>query len=205
MSEQQARDEAMTVFLAGHETSSIVLTMTLYLLAAHPNVQSQLQAEVDTVLGNRRPMATDVARLTFMKQVVNESMRLYPPIWLLGRMALEEDRLGPYRVKKGATVAVPVRAIHRMEKYYSDPEEFHPERWTPEFERDLPRAAFLPFGVGPRTCMGAGFAMLEMQLALAMILQKFRLTLESERNIVLQPSATSRCKSDILIGLKSRS
>jgi cytochrome P450 len=204
MSDQQARDEAMTLFMAGHETSSIVMTMTLFLISQHPEIQAKVQEEIDAVCGQRRMTTMDVPQLKFMRQVVHEAMRLYPPVWLIGRTAIEDDVVRNYRIKRGSTVVVPVRTIHRIEKFYPAPNAFRPERWTPEFEKELPRAAFIPFGYGQRACMGGSFAMMEIQLALGMILQKFRLTLESEKEPELQPSITARPRNAIRIGIKNR-
>jgi cytochrome P450 len=201
MTDQQARDEAMTLFLAGHETSALVLTMTLFEIAQYPEIQSRLRREIHEATGGQTVKPADIPRLEFMSQVVNEAMRLYPPIWLMGRESLENDQIGPYRIKKGATVVVPIRSIHRMETFYAEPSRFMPDRWTAEFERSLPRAAFMPFGYGTRSCIGAGFALLEIQIALAMILQKFSLTLESEKEVDLQPAATSRPRREIMIRL----
>ena len=163
MSDQQVRDEAMTLFLAGHETTALVLSWTWYLLAEHPAAERALWAEIDTVLQARSPTADDWPKLKFTEWVALESMRLYPPAYLIGREAIVDCAIGGYAVPRGMTLLMPQwvvqarRAIFRVE-----PEKFQPERWGTERMKSLPKFAYFPFGGGPRVCIGQQFAMMEM-------------------------------------------
>ncbi len=167
MTDQQLRDETITLFAAGHETTAVSLAWTWYLLASHPEMQDRLHAELDAVLGDRAPSVDDLPQLVFTDQVVTESMRLYPPVWATGRMAFEPFKLAGYQIPAGATLAAPQILLHRDARWFEDPLEFRPERWTPEFRKQLPRYAYFPFGGGPRVCIGDGFAWMEAKLVLA--------------------------------------
>ncbi len=158
MTDRQLRDEAMTIFLAGHETTSVALTWTWYLLSQHPEAETRLHAELDEVLGERPPAVDDLPRLPYTEMVLTESMRLYPPAYVLGRTALEDLDLLGYRVPKGATMLASQWVIHRDPRWFDEPLEFRPERWTPETRVSLPRYAYFPFGAGPRICIGEPFA-----------------------------------------------
>ena len=169
MSEKQLRDEAMTLFLAGHETTALALTYTLYLLARHPEAAARLRAEARAVLGDRPPTADDLPRLKYAEQVVQESMRLYPPAYAIGRQALAGCRLGGFDLPAGGTVLMSQWVIHRDPRWWEAADEFRPERWTAAMQQALPRHAYFPFGGGPRVCVGNTFAMAEMVLVLAVL------------------------------------
>ena len=178
MNDKQLRDEVATLFAAGHETTSNALSWTWFLLAQHPEVEAKLHAELDEVLAGRQPTLTDLPNLPYSLQIIKEAMRLYPPAWILnGRTALEDVEIGGYIVPKGSTVFVSPYVMHRLPQYFEKPEAFTPERFTPEFEKSLPRFAYMPFGGGTRVCIGNAFAMMEAQLLLATIAQKYRLAI----------------------------
>src|SRR5262249_52344001 len=151
MTDQQVRDEAITIFLAGHETTANALTWTWYLLSQSPDIERRLHEEVDRVLSGRLPGTADVDRLTFVTRVVTESMRLYPPAWLIGRRAITDDyQIGEYPLPRRSIVLMSQWIVHRDARHYPDPQKFDPDRWTPEFKARLPRFAYFPFGGGPR-------------------------------------------------------
>jgi cytochrome P450 len=194
LSDEQVRDELLTFFLAGHETTSLALTYSFYLLARHSDVQRRLQAEIDEK-GEESPL---------LSQVLQEALRLYPPAWVMGREALAMDELEGFEIPAKAIVSIPIYAIHRDPKYFDDPEAFKPERWTDEFKQELPRAAYLPFGYGPRMCIGSVFAMTEAKLILAELLKKFTVSGASERPPLLQASITARPREDVLLHFSER-
>jgi cytochrome P450 len=192
MTDQQLRDEVLTLLLAGHETTAIALSWTLWLLWRYPQVEATLCAEVDRVLRGRLPTTDDLPRLAYANHVVTESMRLYPPVWAFGREAVRDCELGGYRVAAGTTVVVSQWVLHRDPRHWRDPERFHPSRWAGGLARRLPPFAYLPFGGGPRRCLGGGFAMTEAVLLLAMITQRFRLTLAPGHPVAPWPTITLR-------------
>ncbi len=173
MSDQQLRDECITLLLAGHETTAVTLAWTAYLLGKHPAVQERLQAEVDAALGGRAPTAEDVARLPYTESVLRESLRLYPPAWVMPRLVVEDCEIHGYQIRKGDSVVVSQWIAHRDPRHFPEPERFLPERWTVSFARNLPRFAYFPFGGGPRLCIGNNFALLETALVLASLAQTF--------------------------------
>jgi len=177
MSREQLRDEALTLFFAGHETTSHALSWTLYLLSQHPEVRSQLEREVDEVLGGRLPTYDDVSRLAYTGQVLQESMRLFPPVFALLREARAEGTLGPWRLPAGAHVLVAVYHLHHDPRQHAEPERFLPERFAPEAARSMHPGAYLPFGAGTRVCIGKRFAQLEATLLLATLCQRLRFEL----------------------------
>lgn len=182
MDDQQLRDEVVTLFVAGHETTSNALTWTWLLLAQRPEVAAQLRAELDAALGvengRRLPTLADLPQLPYTLQVIKESMRLYPPVWVLNtRTASEDTTIGEYVIPKGTNVFISQYVMHRRARFFPDPEHFDPRRWTPEFEASLPKFAYMPFGGGPRVCIGNSFAMMEAQLLLAAIAQRWDLAL----------------------------
>ena len=156
MTDRQLRDECMTLLLAGHETTALALTWTTYLVAQHPEVEEKLRHEVDTVLAGRLPGASDLPNLVYTARVLKESLRLYPPAWAMVRMANEECEIGGFRIPRKTGVIMSPWVMHRDPRYFDDPERFDPDRWTEQFQRGLPRFAYLPFGGGPRMCIGAG-------------------------------------------------
>jgi cytochrome P450 len=204
MSDTQLRDEVVTIFLAGHETTAIVLSWAWYLLARHPEMEGRLGAELDAVLGGRAPTADDLPQLVYAEQVVKEAMRLYPPAYVIGREAVAECEIGGWRVPAGATIFISQWAMHRDPRFFADPEAFRPERWTKELEETLPRYAYLPFGGGPRVCIGNRFAMMEAVLLLATVAQRFRLQLASAEEIQPFPSVTLRPTGGVPVRLEAR-
>jgi cytochrome P450 len=196
MSEEQLRDETITMLLAGHETTALALTWTWYLVSQHPGIAERLAAEADA-LGGERPGVADLPRLPFTERVVRESMRLYPPAYSFGREALEDDEILGWPVAAGTTLFVFPWVLHRDARFYPDPLAFDPGRWTDEFERDLPRLAYLPFGAGPRMCIGREFARMELVLIVAAIAQRFQIEWGVERpvpmaSITLRPTGGLR-------------
>jgi cytochrome P450 len=192
MTDRQLRDEAMTLFLAGHETTALVLTWTWYLLAHHPAAEERLAAEWDAVLGERPTTPDDVPRLPFTECVVLESMRLRPPVYVLGREATAPVELGGYRFGRGATVLMSQWVTHRDPRWFDDPEAFRPERWADGLIHRIPKYAYYPFGGGPRVCIGNTFAMLEAVLLLAAIGRRFRFRLVPGHLVEPWPSITLR-------------
>ena len=177
MTDGQLRDELMTLFIAGYETTANALAWTWSLLSEHPEVEEQARAEVAQVLGERVPTAEDVPRLRYLSQVLEESMRLHPPAWVLVRQALEDDVLDGFRIPANPRLIVAISpwVIHRQPSLWPEPERFDPERFSPERSAGRPRLAYLPFGAGQRHCIGQRFAMMEMVLLLAQVLRRYRL------------------------------
>ncbi len=204
MTDQQLRDEIITLFLAGHETTALTLTYSFYLLGQHPEALTKLEAEVDTVLAGRLPTAQDAPKLVFADWVVKESLRLYPPAWSVGREALQDCEIGGYPIPKGAQILIAQWAVHRDPRWFTDPEAFRPERWENDLAKRLPRDAYFPFGDGPRVCIGNFFATLEAVLLMSTIAQRFHLTLVPGQSLDLLPSITIRPKGAVNVVLHSR-
>jgi cytochrome P450 len=177
MTAREVRDEAMTLFLGGLETSGLALAWIWYLLARRSDVRARVQAEVDRALAGRLPTFDDLPRLAFTLQVCKEGLRLYPSAYTLFRQALRPIRLGDFCLRRGDVVFLSPYLLHRRSDYFADPETFDPERWTPERERALPKHAYLPFGGGPRGCPGSHFALMELQIVLATLAQRVMLDL----------------------------
>jgi cytochrome P450 len=175
--DRSLRDQLLTVFFAGHETSATSLSWIHYLLDAHPEARATLRAEVDRVLGGRLPTSADLDALTYTEQVINEALRLYSPIHSISRVALADDTLGGYHIPAGATIYVSLYATHRLRTFWPDPDRFDPDRFTADKVARRPRFAFLPFAAGHRNCVGAAMALVELKLAVAMIAQRYELTL----------------------------
>jgi cytochrome P450 len=192
MTDKQLRDEAMTLFLAGHETTALTLAWSWYLLSQNPEAETRLAAEVQEVLGGRSPGADDLSRLVYTEKVVREAMRLYPPVYVFGREASHECEIGGYQVPAGHTLMMSQWVVHRDPRFWERPEQFEPERWTDELERRLPKFAYFPFGGGPRLCIGETFAMMETVLILASIAQQFRFTIQPGQPVVPTPIFTLR-------------
>jgi cytochrome P450 len=197
MTDKQVRDEAMTLFLAGHETTAVALTWTWYLLTQHPNVYERIRDEVDRVLGGRSPTFADLPKLPYALQVLKESMRLYPPAFGFARQAVRPVTIGNYELPAGILVLISPYAMHRRPDYFPDPERFDPERFTPEAEQRLPRYAYIPFGGGPRICIGNHFALVEAHLVLATLAQRVLFELVPGQRIEPQPIVTLRPKNGI--------
>jgi cytochrome P450 len=204
MSKRQLRDELMTVFLAGHETTAIAMTFSLWLIARHPEVLERLLAEWRDVLGVRGVTAADLPQLEYTRAVLNESMRLYPPAWFIGREAAVDGTIGDFDIPRGTTIFLVPYVLHRDARFFPDPERFDPDRWVNETAPKPPRYAYFPFGAGPRSCIGAGFAMLEMAAVLPTILRRFRLRDLTGGPVELLPAVTLRPKQGIQIGISSR-
>ncbi|WP_338250280.1 cytochrome P450 [Dictyobacter halimunensis] len=184
MGDQQIKDEALTLFVAGHETTAAALTWTWFLLAEHPDIYQRLRDEVDTVLQGHSPTYADLARLPYTLQVLKESMRLYPPSIALVRVALRPVDLGPYHLRRGQTIMIVPYTIQRRPDYFPDPERFNPDHFRPENEARLPRFAYLPFGAGPRICIGNHFALMEGHLLLAALAQRVSFSLLPGQQII---------------------
>jgi cytochrome P450 len=199
MSERQLRDETITLMLAGHETTAITLTFTWMLLSQDPAVRTALETELAEVLGDRAPTAADLPRLVVADRIVRESMRLYPPAWSLGREATEDVELGDRRFRRGTWFWFLPWTMHRDPRWYADPGRFDPDRWAGDFAKGLPRFAYLPFGGGPRQCIGNAFATMETVLCLATIARRFRLDLDPGQKIELVPSITLRPKEGLRV------
>ena len=193
MSDRQLRDEVITLFLAGHETTGNALTWTWVLLARHPHAEQQLHAELDSVLGGRAPTADDLPRLSYTRAVIAESMRLYPPAWTMGRRPLRPYRCGDYEVPVDALILMSQWIVHRDPRYWPEPERFDPSRWAGE-AKGRPRFAYFPFGGGTRICVGESFAWTEAMLALATIAQRWRLVLDPAHPVEPQPLITLRAR-----------
>ncbi|MCF4966925.1 cytochrome P450 [Nostoc sp. CMAA1605] len=203
MTDKQLRDEAVTLILAGHETTANTLSWTFLQLAQNPDVREKLSAELKTVLNGRTPTLADLPQLTYTNWVIKESMRLYPPVTEISREATQDCEIGGYFIPKGTNIIVSQWAMHRDGRYFSEPELFQPERWANDLEKQLPRGVYFPFGDGPRVCIGKSFALMEAVLLLAAIAQKFQLDLVSDQNIELQISITLRARHGIQFLLKA--
>jgi cytochrome P450 len=188
MTDRQLRDEAMTLFMAGHETTANTLAWVWYLLSQHPEAEARLHNELDDILGGRAPTFEDLPRLTYTDWVVTEALRVFPTVWLLGREAIEPCTVGGYRVPVGMTLYMSQWVLHHDERFFDDPWSFRPERWADGLARQIPRYAYFPFGGGPRICIGNAFAQMEAVLLLATIARRFRLVMPP--GAVVKPVAT---------------
>jgi len=201
MDDRQVRDEVIGFFIAGHETVSSALTWTWYLLSQNPDCWRRLKEEVDHVVGDRVPTAEDIPNLTYTQNVLLEAMRLYPPIFVLMRRALEDDEVGGYHIPKDANVVLCAYVTHRHPEFWHNPEGFDPDRFLPERAEGIHRMAYYPFAGGPRKCIGNTFAMVEMPLVVAMVAQRFRLNLVSGWPVVPQPAISLRPRDPLLMTL----
>jgi len=192
MSDLQLRDELMTLFLAGHETTANALTWTWYLLSQHPEVESRLHDELDRVLNGRLPVPEDLPQLTYAEKVVSESMRLYPPAWIIGRRTLGDYEISPYRLPANTLILMSPFIMHRDLRYYPDPLRFDPERWTTEAKASRPRFSYFPFGGGSRQCIGEAFAWMEGVLLVATLARRWRMRLPPGHPVALHPLVTLR-------------
>ena len=202
ISDERARDEVIGFFIAGHETVSSALTWTFYLLSQNTESWRRLKEEVDTVLGGRTPTVDDVPNLKYVEYVLLEAMRLYPPIFVLMRRAVDDDEMGGYRIPKGSTVVLCPYVTHRHRDYWDNPEGFDPERFTPERAAHLPRMAYFPYGGGPRKCIGNTFAALEMPLVVAMVAQRYRPNLVPGQTVFPEPAISLRPRDPVLVRLE---
>ncbi len=204
MSDHQLRDEVLTLFLAGHETTANALTWTLYLLGEHPEAMARLQAELDRVLDGRPPRPEDLPELTYTRQVLTESMRLYPPAWMIGRRATSDLVLGGYGIPRGATILMSQWVVHRDPRWHAQPERFRPERWAEPAAGELPKYAYFPFGGGPRRCIGEAFAWMEGILILATIARRWSPSLVPGHPVEPQPLITLRPRHGMQMRLARR-
>jgi cytochrome P450 len=203
MTDRQLRDEVVTLILAGHETTSLVLFYMFYLLAQSPECADRLAAELREVVGDRAPTAGDVSNLRYTEWVVRESMRLYPPAWGIAREALADCEIGGFTVPKGTQLFMVQRLVHRDPRWFNDPETFMPERWDNDLVKRLPRCAYFPFGDGPRICIGNHFAMMEAVLLLATIARRYQLQIEPGQTLLVMPSITLRPRHSFYMRLKA--
>jgi cytochrome P450 len=202
MTDRQVRDEAMTLLLAGHETTANALAWTFLLLARHPEARERLEAELDAL--GRTPEYDDLKRLPYTLAVLKESMRLYPPAYLLGRRAIEDTVLAGRRIKKWTVVLVNILGLHQRPEIWPEPERFQPERFLGDRERQLPKCAYLPFGAGPRVCIGNHFALMEGQLLLATMARRARFSLERDEPVACEPLVTLRPKGALSMRVNLR-
>ena len=204
MSDRQVRDEAVTIVLAGHETTANALTWAWVSLAQHPEVEAKLHAELDTVLGDELPRLEHVRRLPYTDMVMKETMRLYPPIPEFGRQATEDVQLGDYAVPAGTIIIVPVYAVHHDARWFESPDAFRPERFARDAAATLPKFAYLPFSGGPRVCIGNSFAQMESVLLLATLAQRYRLSLTPGQSVTPEATLTLRPKETLTMHLHPR-
>jgi cytochrome P450 len=199
MNDKQLRDEVLTIFVAGHETTANALAWTFYLLSKFPAAARKIRAELAEVLGGRSPTEGDLPRLKYTSMVLDESMRLYPPAWMFTRAARQDDEIGGYFIPKGSFLFLSPYLVHRKPSLWEDPEGFDPERFAPERAASIPRFAYFPFGGGPRQCIGNTFALMESVLLLAVFLQKYRLDLVPGHPVELEPLVTLRPKHGVMM------
>ncbi|MEJ7625168.1 MAG: cytochrome P450 [Pyrinomonadaceae bacterium] len=202
MSDRQLRDESLTIMTAGHETTAVALSWTWYLLSQHKDVERKLHAELADVLGGRTPTFEDLPNLKYTLMIIEEALRLYPPVWILGRMAIGDDEIGGYQIKAGSEIILSPYITHRHADFWDEPEKFNPERFSPEESAARPRFAYFPFGGGARLCIGNNFALMEAQLILATVAQKFRLRLLPDCVVEPEASFTLHPRQGIMMNLE---
>jgi cytochrome P450 len=205
MTNKQVRDEALTLFLAGHETTAVALTWTWYLLSQNPDAEARLHAEIDSVLAGRTPAPDDFAKLRYTEAVFAEAMRLFPPAWGIGRMALKHYEAGGYTIEPGDIIVMSPYVVHRDPRWWPDPERFDPDRWTPEQRAARPKFAYFPFGGGARVCIGEHFAWMEGVLLLATLGQRWKLRLKPGHRVDYRASLTLRPRYGMQMTAHSRS
>ena len=204
MTPKQLRDETMTLFLAGHETTAQMLSWTWYLLSENPEVEARLHQELHDVLKGRPPVPSDFGNLPYLHALMHESLRLYPPAYIIARTSIEPCQIGGYDFAPGATMLMSQWVMHRDARYYPAPDEFRPERWLAGLADQLPSGAYFPFGNGPRRCIGQGFAMLEAAIVIATLAQRFKFRLVPGHPVVPEPLITLRPRHGIRMTLHSR-
>ena len=205
MSDKQVRDEVMTIFIAGHETTANALTWTFYLLSKNPDIEKKLLDELETVIdSNRTPTVDDIPKLKFTEKVLRESMRLYPPVWTIGRYVDNDYTLGKYTVPAGSTILMSQYVMHHDPHYYNEPEQFDPERWSSQTRSSLPRFSYFPFGGGIRGCIGEPFAWMEGILVIATICRRWKMHLVPGHRIELDPAITLRPRHGMQMKLERR-
>ncbi len=203
-SDRELRDQIMTLFAAGHETTGVTLTWVFYLLSQHPEVAARLHDEIDHALGGRPPELADLEALDYTRMVIEEAMRLFPPAFSINRWSLGEDELGPHHIRPGTVITISPYVTHHSERYWPDPLRFDPERFAPGAEKGRHRFAYLPFGGGPRVCIGNSFAMMEARLVLATLAQTYRFHLAPGHPVEAQGLITLRPRHGMKMILESR-
>ncbi|MDJ0755235.1 MAG: cytochrome P450 [Ardenticatenaceae bacterium] len=204
MSDQQIRDEVITLLIAGHETTANLMAWTWLLLAQNPAARAQLEEEVDRVLNGRLPGMDDIPNLPVAERILKEALRLYPPAWFISRNAIGDDEIGGYSIPAGSLVSASVFLAHRHPEFWPDPLKFDPDRFLPEREKNRPRYAYLPFGGGPRLCIGNTFAMVEATLILTTLVQRLRLELIPGRPVEPEPLITLNMKDHLVARVTTR-
>jgi cytochrome P450 len=204
MNDKQLRDEVITLLAAGHETSANALTWTWYLLTQHPEVEERLHAELNQVLAGRIPTVEDLSQLNYTRMILEEAMRLYPPVWMLMRRAIQDDEIGGYHVPANSYILWSPYIAHRHPDFWEKPEQFYPEHFSIEYSAKRPRHAYMPFSSGPRICIGNTFAMTEMQLILATIVQQYKVSLAPGYHVELEPLFTLHPKNGVLVSIERR-
>lgn len=203
MSDKQLRDEVATLLTAGHETTTLALAWAMYLIAQHPEVEARLRSELEFLQG-RAPGYEDIGQLKYMRMVIDETMRLYPPVWVLSRSAVRDDQIGGFHVPAGSEILIFPYITHRHPKWWPEPDRFMPERFAPENAASRVKFSYLPFGAGPRACVGLNFAMTEVQVVLAMLMQRFHVELAADPASVLpDPSVTLRPRPGLHVKLSN--
>ncbi len=204
LTDAQVRDHALTLVLAGHETTAVALTWTWYLLMRHPAVYQRVQDEVDQVLAGRTPNVADLAHLPYTLHCINEALRLYPPVYVLARSATQPLEIGGYQIPAGRSILISPYTLHRHPDYFPQPDHFNPDRWTSPAATHLPRGAYLPFGAGPRVCIGQPFALMELHLIVATLAQQLTFDLVPGQAILPEPLLTLRPNSPVRVIVRRR-
>jgi cytochrome P450 len=204
LSDQQLRDEAVTMLLAGHETTAIALSYAIFLLSEHPEVASKLRAELESKVGARRLALSDIRSLPYLDAVVKETLRLYPPAWAIGREVISAFELGGYTLSPGDQLIMSPYVMHRHPRFWREPMRFDPERWLDGSTDELPKFAYFPFGGGPRVCIGNHFATMEAQLVLGTLMQHLEMKVLPGFKVVLEPIVTLRPKTGVKVRVVKR-
>ena len=204
MTDQDLRDELITMFVAGHETTAVLLTWLFHILSSEPDWETRLVDEVTAALQGRQPGFEDLPSFPTLRMAIDETLRLYPPVWITNRNAVQDDEICGYQIKAGEVAGISPYVTHRLPEYWPDPERFDPLRFTSEMCADRPRFAYLPFGGGPRQCIGNNFALVEAQLIFATLVPRFRLRVVSERPVKLEPTATLRPKGGLWMKVEKK-
>ncbi|MCL2729748.1 MAG: cytochrome P450 [Actinomycetia bacterium] len=204
LSDRELHDQVLTMVMAGHETTAKALSWTLHLLDRHPEHAARVRDEIDRVVGDRLPTAADLSRLTYTRQCLDEAVRLFPPVWLISRMAVDDDVLGGLRIPAGTLVCVSPWTMHRHPEHWEAPEEYRPERFAPEHQHSRAGHSYLPFGGGPRICIGQAFATTEAMLVLTVVMQRLRLTQAPGTTVVPEALVTLRPRDGLLMQVERR-
>ena len=204
MTDHQLRDEVMTLFVAGHETTALALTWAIFLLSQNPEVMTRFRAEINEVIGARLPDINDIPCLIYTEMIAKEVLRLYPPSWTIPRQAIHDCEIGGYFVPAGTSITISQWVMHRDPRFFENPTEFIPERWLNNLEKNLPPFVYFPFGGGPRLCIGQSLAMTEMTLVLAMLARSFDFELLADPPVMPWPSLTIYPRNGIRIKVSRR-